>query len=481
MKKKLRNKSGDHVAHNDELVSQPHTGRNDLFPSLALLWIAVNCIDAKPRRVRRALKAQEDAVLRSIERFGFRIPLLVRRKSCGDRYEVVDGHTRLTAAQRLGAEKLPCLLVDGLPEVEINRLTLSLNKLQESGEWDADALRLEINDIIDFSGDYEIPGFEVPEIDLMLQDLLIEANDRNPLDDLDCAAADSTDPVTVLGDIWIADGHRVACGRAQDLAGLACATSMGTTAMIITDPPYNVPVNGHVSTVAGRHAEFAQASGEMSPDEFVAFLVACLSPSIASLQPGGIAYVFMDWRHQGELLAAIRELGLGAINLAVWVKAAAGMGGLYRSQHELVYVLRKPGAPYRNNVELGRYGRNRSNVWEYGGATSGKTEEDDFSVHPTVKPVAMIRDAILDVSAPGEVVIDSFLGSGSTLIAAETAHRRCLGVEIEPVYVDLALRRWMSLTGREVRHAATGETFAQVAERRSIKLLPAPNEEEADA
>ncbi|QFT92866.1 ParB-like nuclease domain protein [Roseovarius sp. THAF9] len=250
-KKKLRNKSGDHVAHNDEPVSQSHTDRNDLFPSLALLWIAVNNINAKPRRVRRALKAQEDAVLRSIERFGFRIPLLVRRKSCGDRYEVVDGHTRLTAAQRLGAEKLPCLLVDGLPEVEINRLTLSLNKLQESGEWDADALRLEIKDIIDFSGDYEIPGFEVPEIDLMLQDLLIEANDRNPLDDLDCAAADSTDPVTVLGEIWIADGQRVACGRAQDLASLACATSIGTTAMIITDPPYNVPVNGHVSTVAG--------------------------------------------------------------------------------------------------------------------------------------------------------------------------------------------------------------------------------------
>ncbi|QFT92867.1 DNA adenine methyltransferase YhdJ [Roseovarius sp. THAF9] len=143
--------------------------------------------------------------------------------------------------------------------------------------------------------------------------------------------------------------------------------------------------------------------------------------------------------------------------------------------------MRKPGAPHRNNVELGRYGRNRSNVWEYGGATSGKTEQDDFSVRPTVKPVAMIRDAVLDVFAPGEVVIDSFLGSGWTLIAAETAHRRCLGVEFEPVYVDVALRRWMSLTGREVRHAATGETFAQVAERRSIKLLPAPNEEEADA
>ncbi|GKY89834.1 hypothetical protein STA1M1_37030 [Sinisalibacter aestuarii] len=164
------------------------------------------------------------------------------------------------------------------------------------------------------------------------------------------------------------------------------------------------------------------------------------------------------------------------INLAVWVKPAAGMGSFYRSRHELVFVVRKPGAPHRNNVQLGKYGRNRSNVWEYGGATSGNTDEDDFSVHPTVKPVAMIRD----VSAPGDLVIDCFLGSGSTLIAAETSHRRCVGVEVEPVYVDLALRRWMALTGNNVRLATTGETFEQVAERRSVKLLPAPAEEGTD-
>jgi DNA modification methylase len=215
----------------------------------------------------------------------------------------------------------------------------------------------------------------------------------------------------------------------------------------------------------------------MTSNGFVDFLVDGLTPSINLLKRGGVGFVFMDWRHVREVSEAFLRLGVDVINMAVWVKSAPGMGALYRSQHELVFVVRRQGAGHRNNVQLGRFGRNRSNVWEYGGATSGNTAEDDFSLHPTVKPVRMIRDAILDVSAPGDLVVDCFLGSGSTLIAAETSRRRCFGVEIDPGYVDVALRRWMALTGEEAVLATTGEPFTEVARRRATKLLPPPPKE----
>jgi DNA modification methylase len=453
---------------------------NDLFRELAMVWIKLNLIVAAPRRVRRAPEKQIEAVMEAVKAFGFRVPILVRYKPDGERYEVVDGHVRLEAARRLGAEQLPCIIVDDLSDVHIRRLRLSLNKLQETGEWDIDVLRIEFTELLEIGVDLQVTGFEVPEIDLVLQDHTGDPSDQDPLDDLDDLSARQSRPVTCSGDIWIVGSHRILCGRAQDMEGFAARAFSGNAAMVIQDPPFNLKISGHVSTVKGRHGEFAEASGEMQPAEFVRFLTDSHEPALNRLRPGGLAYVFMDWRHMSELQAAFRNLGVELINVAVWVKHAPGMGALYRSQHEFVFVVRKPGAQHRNNVQLGRFGRNRSNVWTYGGATSGNTEEDDFSVHPTVKPVAMIRDAILDVTAPGEIVIDCFLGSGSTLIAAETAHRRCIGVEIEPVYVDLAVRRWMNLTGREVFHAATGEPFETVAERRATKLLPAPDREGAD-
>jgi DNA modification methylase len=454
--------------------------KNDLFPEFCVVWLAVNLIDAAPRRVRRALEKQIDAVVHSIETFGFRLPILVRNKVGGDRYEMVDGHVRLEAARRLGAERLPCILVDDLCDADLRRLTLSLNKLQETGTWDNEALKIEFTELLEFGVDLQVTGFEVPEIDLVLQDHSVDVSGPDPLDDLDGLAKAGSEQVTRTGDIWIAGPHRVFCGRAQDLAEFVDGDFASGAAMLITDPPWNLKISGHVSTVNGRHAEFAEASGEMQSDEFVRFLVASLGPAIALLPSGGVAFVFMDWRHVPELNEALLQLGVEQINLAVWFKRAPGMGTLYRSQHELVFVLRKPGARHRNNVQLGRFGRNRSNVWEYGGATSGNTDEDDFSVHPTVKPVAMIRDAILDVTAPGELVVDCFLGSGSTLIAAETSRRRCLGVEIDPGYVDLALRRWMDLTGQDAILATSGEIYAAVAERRAVKLLPAPAGEDAD-
>ena len=468
-----------HVASGSAEDVQPVPGplKNDLFPELIVTRVACAQIDAAPRRVRRALETQIDKVIDAVTAFGFRVPILVRQTTAGERYEVVDGHIRLEAARRLGAEQVPCILVNDLSDADLRRLRLSLNKLQETGEWDNTALKIEFGELLDIGVDLQVTGFEVPEIDLILEDHSVVEEDAIAPDETELLLQRPRHPVSMFGDIWIAGDHRVLCGRAQDFARFAEACTEEAAAVIITDPPYNVKISGHVSTVAGRHAEFAEASGEYTRAEFTEFLVETLGGAISRLRSGGLAYVFMDWRHMRELDEALRTLKTVPVNLCIWVKHAPGMGGLYRSQHELVTVVRKPGAPPRNNVQLGRFGRNRSNVWFYGGATSGNTEEDDFSLHPTVNPVALIRDALLDVTAPNEIVIDCFLGSGSTLIAAETSHRRCCGVEIDPGYVDLALRRWTELTGLEPIHAATGETFARVADRRVHRALPAPTEE----
>jgi DNA modification methylase len=240
--------------------------------------------------------------------------------------------------------------------------------------------------------------------------------------------------------------------------------------VIFTDPPYNVRINGHVRGPDAGFDEFAEASGEMSPAEFTAFLAQTLGHASAAVRAGGILFVCMDWRHTGELEAALAGLGLQLLNICVWVKAAPGMGSLYRSQHEFIFVARKPGKGHRNNVQLGRYGRNRSNVWSYAGATGGRTDaDDDFGVHPTVKPIRMVMDALLDVTGPGDVVLDPFLGSGTTLLAAERTRRRCIGVELHPAYVDVAIRRWQAMTGGQALHIASGVTFDEIASARAAE------------
>ena len=222
-----------------------------------------------------------------------------------------------------------------------------------------------------------------------------------------------------------------------------------------------------ISGRGGKYREFAEASGEKSPAEFTEFLVETLGPSVAGVKPGGVLFICMGWRHISELLSALAQLGLELLNVCVWVKSSAGMGSLYRSQHELVFVTKKPGAQHLNNVQLGKFGRNRSNVWQYAGATGGRADADDeFDVHPTVKPIRMVCDAILDVSKPGNIVLDPFLGSGTTLLAAERSGRRCYGSEIDPHYVDLAVRRWQGMTGQAAIHAGTGQSFDDIRQAR---------------
>ena len=451
-------------------------GKNDPFPPVEVVWVEIDKIKDAPRRVRKALGKQEKAVKQSITRFGNRIPILIDGK-----YHVIDGHARLAAARLLGVDKMPCIIVDDLPTREVRRLRLSLNKLQETGCWDDDELRIEIKELIEFDGDFEIPGFELPEIEaIMFGD--DDADGDDPADNLDEVAAPDGPVISQLGDVWVLGDHQVVCGSSRDSSSIAACLNGDVADAVFTDPPYNVKVNGHVRGKKGGFKEFAEGSGEMSCKEFLALLVDALGSAVAYIKPGAVVFSCMDWRHHVEMDEALEKLGLDILNICVWAKSNGGMGSLYRSRHEFVFVAKKPGASHTNNVKLGQHGRNRTNVWEYAGATGGaKDPDDDWAAHPTVKPVRLVMDALLDVTAPGDLVLDPFLGSGTTLMAAERTGRRCVGVEIEPAYVDLTIRRWQKQTGRDAIHAECGHSFDEIASDASGEASSAPGTGDKEA
>ena len=413
------------------------------------------------------------SIAASIRQFGFVTPILIDAKGV-----IIAGHGRCEAAKMIGLPSVPVVVVEHLSDAEVRALRIADNKLPELSDWNREALQIEFAELMELSLegslDFEltVTGFEMPEIDLIIGGEGDELSEPETVEE-----PDSTKPaVTRPGDLWILGRHRILCGDA--LKGTSYKTVlMGETArMVFTDPPYNVAINGHVrSGNGGAHREFAMASGEMSEDEFRAFLMSCLALLISSLPKGGIAMICMDWRHLEELIATAKAAGFELINLCVWNKTNGGMGSLYRSKHELVLVFRKPGAPHINNVELGKHGRNRTNVWDYAGVNSfGKGREADLADHPTVKPTALVADAIMDVTHRGDIVLDCFGGSGSTLLAAEKTGRKARLIELDPLYVDVAIRRWQAMTGQTAVHAETGETFDDRA-----RALGAPADEEA--
>ena len=311
--------------------------------------------------------------------------------------------------------------------------------------------------------DIEDTGFEIGEIDLRIASLE-DPPASDQVDPADVVPEIVTGrPVSTLGDVWVLGRHRVLCGNAVDPSAFTLLMGEERAAMVFTDPPYNVPIEGHASGLGTtHHRSFPMASGEMDRAEFTAFLRQTCCNLATFSAAGSLHYLCMDWRHLGELLAAVQEVYGEFKNLCVWVKDNAGMGSLYRSQHELVLVFKQRGGAHRNNVQLGRFGRHRSNVWHYPGANSFARcggEGNLLALHPTVKPVAMVADAILDCSARGDIVLDAFLGSGTTVIAAERTGRRCRALELDPGYIDTTIRRWQTLTGNKARHASTGCYF----------------------
>jgi DNA modification methylase len=374
---------------------------------------------------------------------------------------IIDGVLRYEIAKELGLETLNVIVVHNPCQEDITQLELSLNRLAEDSRWDQTVLKPKIEQLIEYNVDLTFTGFETAEIDNILSFEVIEPEDQNWT---------ATDPVTQVGDIWRVGDHIIACGNAlspdEVLGGDLADASLAKAC--ITDPPYNVPTSGHIRTTQ-KHAEFAMAAGEMGDQDFTEFLSRSITASLPYLDTTALYYLFMDWRHVGNLNAAAKCNGLIQQNLCVWSKTNAGMGSFYRSQHELVGVYSRSDR-FQNNIQLGSSGRYRTNVWVYDGVNSfSATRADDLTDHPTIKPTQMIADIILDCTSIGDWVYDPFLGSGTTCQAAEQTRRRCLGIEYEPLYVDVALKRLKDRCGLEAIHLASGLTYAEIAAERESK------------
>jgi DNA modification methylase len=422
----------------------------------------VGALKANTRNARTHDAKQIAQIGASIREFGFTNPILIDEEGV-----VIAGHARLEAARHLGRTTVPTITLAGLSAAQKRAYVLADNRLAEKAGWDVQILGEELKFLSEIEVDFDvsITGFDTVDIDRLIEGLEGAIDPKG--DEIPSVLSDQP-AVSQLGDVWILGRHRLLCGDALD-EGSYCQLLEGKLAQLVfTDPPYNVPIDGHVGGKGQvRHREFVMASGEMSEAEFSGFLSRALFNTRKSCVDGAIVYVCMDWRHTYELQGASRQAGLEQKNLCVWVKDNGGMGAFYRSQHELICVLKAGQGRHINNFGLGETGRYRTNVWEYAGVNTlrrGRLEE--LAMHPTVKPVALVADAIKDCSHRSGIVLDPFAGSGTTLIAAEKTGRIGCGIELDPHYVDVILRRWEAFTGNSARHATLGRSFAELAAAR---------------
>jgi DNA modification methylase len=433
-------------------------------PKLKIQYVSLASLKPDLANPRLHSAKQVAQISRSIQAFGFNVPILIDRNQ-----RVIAGHGRLAAAKLLKLDRVPTIRLENLSDNQMRAFMIADNRLTENADWDKQLLAQQLKDLsaveLDFS--LEATGFEIGEIDVLIEGLSPDvAGDEDPADVLPTSSASA--PVSQPGDLWALDRHRVFCGDAPSVASYTTLMGGQEAAMVFIDPPYNVPIDGHASGLGSiRHENFAMASGEMTEAEFTDFLARACTLLAAHSADGALHFIFMDWRHVQELLTAGKRAFTELKNLCVWVKDNGGMGSLYRSQHELVFVYKSGKGPHHNNVQLGQFGRYRSNVWRYPGANSfsRSTEEGNLlELHPTVKPVALVADAILDCSARADIVLDSFLGSGTTVIACERTGRACYGMELSSIYVDTVIRRWQAFTGKSAIHATSGRSFNEIEE-----------------
>lgn len=430
--------------------------------SLAINY--VNTAEIKPYKNNPKLhkNKQIQQIVNSISEFNFNNPILVDENNI-----IIAGHGRLLAANHLNMQQVPVIKLTHLSDAQKKAYRIADNKLTENGEWDFDLLKIEFEDLSNLELDFnlDITGFDTADIDVMLDDSTKETK----LDEKTNAVPfiPENEIVSQTGDIWQLGKHRIICSNALEKESYISLLQDQKASMIFTDPPYNVKVDGHICGLGKiKHKEFSMASGEMSEEEFQNFLFVCFSFLKEYSKEGSLHYICMDWRHIKEIINAA-SIYDEFKNLCVWNKDNGGMGSLYRSKHELVFVFKKGKESHINNIELGSHGRYRTNVWDYPGVNSFSNNKDNLKFHPTVKPVEMVKDAILDVTNRGDIVLDAFLGSGTTLIAAEKCGRICYGIELEPLYIDTTIRRWQELTGASAIHQQTGKTYRELLEENS--------------
>lgn len=434
---------------------------NRPLPVVALSNRSVRAIKPYPNNPRDHSPRQIRAIARSIASSGFLNPIIVDEAG-----EIIAGHGRLEAAKLAGLAEVPVLTASNLSEAQKRAYRIADNRLAEVGSsWSLDKLELEVGSILelDIDFDIELTGFDLRELELQFDAAAPEEPEEEGVPPL------PTRSVSRIGDMWRIGDHLLVCGDATEQESYRKLLGREPAAMMFTDPPFNVPIRGHV-TGNGRtgHREFIQASGEMSETEFQQFLLSFMMLASRFARPGSLHFICMDWRGLKPLLLAAAVAYDEQVNLCVWAKTNAGMGSLYRSQHELVGVFKNGRAAHLNNVELGRNGRHRSNLWTYAGMNSFSAERDEaLAMHPTVKPLALVRDAILDVSRRGDIILDPFGGSGTTLIAAEKTGRRARLIELDPLYCDLIITRAARTLGLVAVHADLDQNFGQVSAARS--------------
>lgn len=418
--------------------------------------IKTNALKAYAKNAKNHPEKQVQQIAASIKEFGFNNPILIDEAN-----EIIAGHGRLEAAKIMQLDNVPAIRLSHLSDAQKRAYRLADNKISENGGWNTDILRLEIAELETICNDFDITitGFEDVEIDVL----------KNPLEEKSADEQLNKIPyipeneiVSKIGDVWFLGNHRIICGNSLEADTFQKLLGDKVADMILQDPPYNVKISGHVcNSGTVKHKEFAMASGEMKSDEFTKFLESNFALCEQYLKDGGLSYNFMDWRHIGEITAA-GGVYTSMQNMCVWVKSSGGMGSLYRSQHELCFIFKKGKDSHTNNVELGKNGRYRTNVWHYAGVNSFGQHKADIKLHPTVKPVEMLRDAILDVTKRGDIVLDSFLGSGSTLIASEKSGRICCGIEFEPLYIDTTIRRFKEVFGIDAIRESDGKTYFEI-------------------
>jgi DNA modification methylase len=425
-----------------------------------IVELPVNQLKPYAKNGRTHSKRQIKQIAESIKRFGFTNPVLI-----DENRQIIAGHGRVKAAELLDLKRVPTIAIEHLSEAEKRGYIIADNRLAEKAGWDREILAIELQGLIDLEFDVELTGFEMAEIDLILEEAAEARVATSPDDN---APEVAPGPATTCpGDHWILGKHRLFCGDARDPAAYASILEATLGEFVFTDPPYNVPIAGNVSGLGRvKHRDFAMACGEMNERQFTEFLDIVFLRLAAATTEGSIHCICMDWRHTFEMLSAGRGVYRELKNICVWCKSNAGMGSQYRSQHEFVFVWKKGASAHVNNIELGRYGRSRSNVWSYAGVNTLRPGRlDELALHPTVKPVALVADAIKDCSRRGDRVLDPFAGSGTTVIAAEKTGRQARAIEIDPHYCDVAIRRWQTYTGKTAVHAETGLSFEDHEER----------------
>lgn len=425
-------------------------------PKLEL--VGIDALKPNPDNPRAHSKRQISQIAASIERFGFLVPIVV-----GDNGFIVAGEGRWRAALKLRIEQVPVVRASFLTDADRRAFALAENKLSELGGWNDALLKKELSELFDSGYSLEITGFSTADLDFSVDEPAPEEEQVE-------LPSSTMEAVSRHGDLWTIGEHRLQCGDARETESYERLLDGELAAMVFSDPPYGVPIQGHVSGLGKQqHREFVMMSGEQTPAELTAFLRAMFRQCVRFSLPGSIHFQCIDWRHMREMLDAADGVYSEFKQLVVWNKNNAGMGSFYRSQHELLFVFKSGRGKHTNNFGLGDTGRYRTNVWDYAGAnTFRKGREKDLGDHPTVKPTALVADAILDCSNCGDLILDPFSGSGTTLIAAHRTGRRGAAIEIDPLYVDTTLRRLCAASGL-VAKLEDGRTFEEVAGDRKAR------------